>query len=339
MSDERKPQAPERRRRAGEDDAAAARARALTRRWEESRPPRAAPGTEDDATVLTRLGAAVVPDFAAWCVVDLLDEGGAVTRVVDVGEDPSARAPADLERLLARACAGEPALAWPAHAALATCVVEGLRVEGHVTATVALGRPETAPGVGPLEREALRDVLWDAALELERARLRRRARDAVRDAQRVARRLHEVLAAALVMGPDRNERALLAVLAERARDVLDADWVVVRLTEPALRARADRVGVRVEDDQPRWAQPDDPPDAAWRAVLGGPSEPVVGEIVVRRDAPATPEDHEVLSLLARLASSALAASALHASVRASETRWRTLVESAPIGIVETDLEG
>jgi hypothetical protein len=340
VSDARASDAPERRRRAGEDDAAATRARALTRRWEESRPPRAAPGPEDDAAVLARLGAAVVPDFAAWCVVDLL-EGTTPTRVVDVGEDPSVRAPEDLERLLARARAGEPALAWPAHAALATCVVEELRVEGLVTATVALGRPETAPGIGPLERDALRDVLWDAALELERARLRRRAREAVRDAQRVARRLHEVLAAALAMGPARDERALVTLLAERARDALDAQRVVVSLAEPALRASADRTGVRLADEPRPGDEPDDETRDTgwWRVSLGGPGEPVVGEVAVRRDAPATPEDREVLSLLARLASSALAASALHASVRASETRWRTLVQSAPIGIVETDLEG
>ena len=348
MNDATTSDAPAPRRRAGEDDAARARASALTRRWEETRPPRAAPGPEDDETVLERLGVAVVPAFAAWCVVDLISEDGATTRVVDVADSP-APAPSNHETVLARAAGDETTR--PARAPLATSVVEELRVEGRVTATVALGRPEDAPGIGPLERDSLRDVLHDAALELERSRLRRRARDAVRDAQRVARRLHEVLAAALAMSPTQDERVLTTLLAERTRDALDAERVVVRLVEPALRASADRTGARVDDEPNRGRMNGDGTDgyetdgdetdggAWWRASLGGLGEPVAGEIAVYRDAPATPEDREVLNLLARLASSALAASALHASVRASETRWRTVVQSAPIGIVETDLEG
>ncbi len=331
---------PERRRRAGEDDDAARRARELTAAWGRARPPRAAPAPDDDASVLTRLGQVVAEDFASWCVIDLIDEAGATTRVVDAGPASPARAALNLDRLLTRARAGEGALVWPAHAALATCVVEDLRVEGRIVATVALGRDETTPGIGPLEHVALRDVLWEAALDLERGRLRRRTRDAVRDAQRVARRLHEVLAVALVMGGSRDERSLLALFAERVRDTLDADEVVVRLDEPALRATCDATQTRVEKDPGAARTSSGPtPPGWWRTVLGGSLEPVVGEILVRRAAPPTLEDEEVASLLARLATSALAASALDRSVRASEARWRTLVESAPMGIVETDLRG
>ncbi len=326
---------PERRRRAGEDDDAARRARDLTERWASTRAPRAAPAPDEDAAVLARLGEVVTRDFASWCAIDLIDESGAATRVVDVGADASARAALDLERLLVRARDGEGALAWPAHAALASCIVEDLRVEGRIAATVALGRDEATAGIGPLERVALRDVLWEAALDLERGRLRRRTRDAVRDAQRVARRLHEVLAVALATG-ERDERSLLTLFAARVRETLDADEVVIGLVEPPLRATSDASGTRVTEAAP--ATPAGAP-GWWRTVLGGALEPVVGEILVRREAPPTLEDEEVAHLLARLATSALAASALHRSVRASEARWRTLVESAPMGIVETDLDG
>jgi PAS domain S-box-containing protein len=51
------------------------------------------------------------------------------------------------------------------------------------------------------------------------------------------------------------------------------------------------------------------------------------------------EDKEVLTLLAQMAATALGATELSRSIEASETRLRILVDTAPAGIVEVDLEG
>ena len=66
-----------------------------------------------------------------------------------------------------------------------------------------------------------------------------------------------------------------------------------------------------------------------------------GVIAVRRpdDAAFGDDDVEILTLLAQMASSALDAAELDRAIASSEERWRVLVETAPIGIIETDLDG
>ena len=51
------------------------------------------------------------------------------------------------------------------------------------------------------------------------------------------------------------------------------------------------------------------------------------------------DDEEILSLLAQMTASALGETRLRDGIRASETRWRTLVNSAPVGIVELRRDG
>ncbi len=52
-----------------------------------------------------------------------------------------------------------------------------------------------------------------------------------------------------------------------------------------------------------------------------------------------PEEREVLTLLAQMASTSLGATELSRSIEASETRLRILVDTAPAGIIEVDLNG
>ncbi|HEY5105032.1 MAG TPA: response regulator, partial [Acidimicrobiales bacterium] len=63
-----------------------------------------------------------------------------------------------------------------------------------------------------------------------------------------------------------------------------------------------------------------------------------GVIAIRRElGPAfSAEDVEVLTLLAQTASTALGASQMSRTIQNSEARWRALVETAPVGIVEVD---
>jgi PAS domain S-box-containing protein len=64
-----------------------------------------------------------------------------------------------------------------------------------------------------------------------------------------------------------------------------------------------------------------------------------GVVAVRRGSAFVDEDREVLVLLAQMASSALGAIELGRSVQSSEARLRVLIETAPVGIVETDPDG
>ena len=64
-----------------------------------------------------------------------------------------------------------------------------------------------------------------------------------------------------------------------------------------------------------------------------------GIVAVRRSAPFEDEDREVLVLLAQMASSALGAVELGRTVQSSEARLRVLIETAPVGIVESDTDG
>ena len=51
------------------------------------------------------------------------------------------------------------------------------------------------------------------------------------------------------------------------------------------------------------------------------------------------EDETVLVLLAQTTSTALSSVELYRTIQTSETRWRTLIETAPIGAIEVDLGG
>ena len=64
-----------------------------------------------------------------------------------------------------------------------------------------------------------------------------------------------------------------------------------------------------------------------------------GVIAVRRGPAFLDEDREVLVLLAQMASSALGAVELGRTVQSSEARLRVLIETAPVGIVESDQDG
>ncbi len=64
-----------------------------------------------------------------------------------------------------------------------------------------------------------------------------------------------------------------------------------------------------------------------------------GVIAVRRSNAFNDEDKEVVVLLAQMASSALGALELGRNVQSSEARLRVLIETAPVGIVESDGDG
>lgn len=180
------------------------------------------------------------------------------------------------------------------------------------------------------------------------------AREAIRAAQRIASQLHQLIAASLTVTGLRNERDIVESLAGSARRVFDADDAVLSLENGpaaplrgvAQRSRAaaifgaeDELALEIPTLRPgtsaSWV------DRDWLVVpiVEGRNE-ARGVLAVRRaNAEFQSEDREVLTLLAQMAATALSATELSREIQSSETRLRTLVDTAPAGIVEVDLQG
>jgi PAS domain S-box-containing protein len=140
---------------------------------------------------------------------------------------------------------------------------------------------------------------------------------------------------------------VLESLAVSARGVFDADVAVVTLTSGA---GAPLEAVAARDRLPRVGDPAEPlptglgvarPEAGgdWLAApVHDGLEASRGTVaIVRRDAEGfTTEEREILALLGRLAATTLRSIDLTRAIARSEARLRTIVESAPVGLVEVD---
>jgi PAS domain S-box-containing protein len=180
------------------------------------------------------------------------------------------------------------------------------------------------------------------------------AREAIRAAQRIASQLHQLIAASLTVAGLRNERDIVESLAGSARRVFDADDAILSL-ESGAASPLRGVARRSRMVESFGAEHDDELDvpalrtgtsATWidREWLVAPIVEGRGEargiLAVRRTGGEfQPEDREVLALLAQMAATALSATELSREIQSSETRLRTLVDTAPAGIVEVDFEG
>lgn len=179
------------------------------------------------------------------------------------------------------------------------------------------------------------------------------ARDAIRHSQRIAIQLHQLIAASITVTTLRSEPEILKSLAGSSRAVFDAEESVVSLTDGAaapLRGVSRRGKVTISevpsDEQfseypTNWEVGSDTrfEDGWLVAPILERRERARGVIAVRRNAPFEDEDKEVLVLLAQMASSALGAIELGRNVQSSEARLRVLIETAPVGIVESDADG
>jgi PAS domain S-box-containing protein len=180
------------------------------------------------------------------------------------------------------------------------------------------------------------------------------ARDAIRAAQRIASQLHQLIAASLTVAGLRDEKDILESLAGSARRVFDADDAILSLengvASPLLGVaqRSRLVTSFVSSDEAGIERPElrSGTSATWldrdwlvAPIVEGRSE-ARGVIAVRRTGGEFQhEDREVLTLLAQMAATALSATEMTREVQSSEIRLRTLVDTAPAGIVEVDLEG
>lgn len=328
---------------------------------------------ESHETNLVDLLAMVVPSFADWCAVDVVDERGELRRLATrhrgcdetaVGVNHEQCCPPALLRrvhelgdVTGRVLASGRSEVWPVVPALELpwAVVVGLRVKDEPFATVTFVADEHSAGYGPFEVAVAEEVVWGVGAAIERIVLHQEARAAVRGTQKIASQLHQLIAISITVAGLRSEQEILKSLAASTRRVFDADVATVSLESgPTAPLR----GVARRGKPATSPGPDSAPDPGgfpisrtgrnvpWReddwlvAPLLERRGLSRGVVAIRRsDSTFRAEDEEVLTLLAQMASTALGAAQLGRTIQQSEARWRILVETAPAGIVEVDLEG
>ena len=329
-------------------------------------------GEEYDSKLIDLLGVAV-PSFCDWCAIDLANENGELRPLAvrysgcDHADAPDPlqeccvvglheRVP-DLAGLTTRVHSSGLSEVWPADGeGLPWCIVVALWVYDLPFATMAFAVNEQHPGYGQVEISAAEDVAWATATAIERLLLHQDARDAVRHTQRIASQLHQLIATSITVGSLRSEQDILKSLASSTRSVFDADTAIVSLefgpTAP-LRGVAQRGKSVVCLVPDRHESPEELPSSRtggtvpWRegdwlvAPILERRDRARGVVAIRRESTSefATEDKEVLTLLAQMAATALGAIELSRTIEHSEARWRILVETAPVGIVEVDAAG
>jgi two-component system, cell cycle sensor histidine kinase and response regulator CckA len=179
------------------------------------------------------------------------------------------------------------------------------------------------------------------------------AREAIRRSQRIASQLHQLIASSLTVAGLRNEHDIVESLARSTRRVFDADDAALSL-ETGFAAPLQGVATRgkmvlsslpgeLSDEVPSVRDGTSAPwiDGEWLVapVLEGRG-PARGVLAVRRaGGEFRAEDREVLTLLAQMAAAALGATELGREIESSEERLRILVDAAPAGIIELQLDG
>jgi hypothetical protein len=200
------------------------------------------------------------------------------------------------------------------------------------------------------------DLARRSAISIERVLFYREAQDVAEHSTRVAHQLQALLDASLQLSRLTDDGAVIAAIAECALDICDATGALVVVTpagQPQLRALAQRnESVRVGDDELTPSAVELPDElnslvgpTRLGALLATPIIGVGGEhlgtlSIWHDDAEEfSNEDETVLTLLAQTSSTTLASVELYRTIQASEARWRTLIETAPIGVMEVDPQG
>ena len=350
------------------------RASAFTQRVASSRPTGDVTQSASAATYETNLYTLLnlaVPDFADWCVIEVVDDESAVSQFAishgaclettvsaeDCTRELVVRVP-ELTAVRQRVLQSGRSEVWPtsSDAELPWCIVVSLIVNDRVFGAITFAIDEGGVGYGQVEIAAAEQVAWHTSIAIERVLLHRDTRDAVRRTQRIASQLHQLIAASITVAGLRSEEDILTSLVTSTRNVFDADAAVVSLDVGpiaplrvlVLRGQSPTF-VKAEDNARLADLPRSRPgnSAPWRqdewliAPLLERRSQSRGLVAMRRAAGSAfgTEDSEVLTLLAQVASRALDAADLSRTIQNSEARWRVLVDSAPVGIVEVDPGG
>jgi PAS domain S-box-containing protein len=321
-----------------------------------------------EEVILTELVDAVVPSFCDWCIIKLanslegqhfsLRHGTCECAGGEHEIDEScvaglyARVP-ELDAIIKRVLATGASETWP-EGPHPYCVVLAMKVNDLAFATITFVLEEDESGYEPYEVGVAEDVVFATATGIERSLFHGAAKEAVRNAQRVARQLHQLIASSITLAGLRSEQDILWSLASSTRSVFNADTAIVTLETGPVPL----YGVAQRGKKPRSFEPEDPGVDEFPSTRTGSSVPwregdwlvapvlerrdrARGVIAIRRESTSefAAEDREILTLLAQMASTALESAELSRTIHHSEARWRILVESAPIGIVEVDTRG
>jgi len=310
---------------------------------------------DDVGERLEHLVGALVPSTLDGCEIELVDaRGHAVDTVVHHRGVTPSQTVAGFETLralvferrgheIARRGSDD------APSCIVACILDG---EGAI-GTIACVTSEGDDGLEAVA-SAVEDVGRLLGASIGRELLQRRARDAARRSQRLASQLHQLIARSIAVAGLQRAADVIEGLAATARSVFDADVAVVRLVAgpgAPMEVVATRDGtIGGAQQSPRRFDVPAAALASTTAVCDG--DWLVAPLLVRRgdsrgavcirrrsDATFRDDDAEVASLLAQMSSSALDATEMHQTILGSEERLRVLVDTAPIGIVETDLDG
>ena len=191
-------------------------------------------------------------------------------------------------------------------------------------------------------------ALMDA--DLAASQLRAQSRVSLRTSQRVATQLHQIITATLNATSASTPSGIASAVVRRARSVFGADEAWVLLTTPLPLAMH-----IVRGQLPRRLDPttDSPLRYLSQLTKGEPTrlddylvaplddgeDSVFGLLAIRRSAPFTSDDIELAALLARVTSATIRALVLRTALGENEARVRTLVNTAPVAIVETSSSG
>jgi len=314
---------------------------------------------------LSCLVEAAVPVFCDWCEIDLLNADDSLERIASRsnGEPHSVEATIerrvpDLDTIVRRALENQSSQTYPTSdsTVLPYCIVVGLWVNDTPFGAVTFVLDETKLGFSAIDLTAAHEAALIVSDAVERSILHRDTRDAVRRSQRIASQLHQLIATSIAVAGLHSEQDILRRFAQSGRNVFDADRALVSLERGPL---APLVGIAERNKTARYARPDDEPtlrelpaSRASNLVLWSDARWCVAPLLVNRVASRgsiaierdqgngfSAEEREVLTLLAQMASTAFGALELSRTIQRNEVRWRVLVETAPVGIVEVDPEG
>lgn len=200
------------------------------------------------------------------------------------------------------------------------------------------------------------DPVWTALAalidgDLAAAQLRAQSRLSLRTSQRVATQLHQIITATLNATSATTPSGIASAVVRRARSVFDAEEAWVVLTSPSVPLAMHIVrGQLPRRLDPAAASPlhylatltsGEPQhiDDYLLAPLGDGEDTVLGLLAVRRSEPFNSGDRELAALLARVTSATLHALVLRTALSDNEARVRTLVNTAPVAIIETTAAG
>ncbi len=213
---------------------------------------------DDQATALRSLAAVIVPSFAEWCAVDLVEDGE-VHRLAAAHADPAAdsllpgllaerpRWADPVRRVMAT---GQSELVWdaatePAHPedgdhlalvralGLTSVLMVPLRIQGLSVGAITCATGPDRRGYRPSDVTAVEELADRTAMAIERISLYQESERAAAEATGRATQLRHLVTAALALQPQHSSPDTAEVVARQAARVLGAGQALVSLTGDA----------------------------------------------------------------------------------------------------------